>query len=320
MNIVFASHLGVQDEIFETLKTPFSGAGHRLVSDASNADVLFFHARYGWGEFDWQLLNAAIAKGLTTVVFDFLDYYGTPSLKSSWFDWGTSHNFNRLMEIPVYASQPWTKALRMIEARGMIRFYFKRQMQQSQTYPSWVYPLEQVQYRNHQFPICAAADLALRPFDLCFIGGASQVRQTMMGHLLRTNLFKIDWLFPLTRLEHAAWLDRHRQAKLFIEMDGGGWGSDRPHQLMSIAPMLKQRHDRKWVHKWEHRNNCFEIGDFHGLGVPSLLELEQLRCDLDDIALLHSVYVRGASFMSEHFSEESRAKYILSIMRDHGFY
>ena len=313
MNVAIFSPLDERDEWLSTFIGPLTEMGHRVVLDLKFADVAFLSLRWGRQDYDHDRLNAAIEWRIPFVAFDFMDY-SVFTGGSEWFEWGLSPNFCNLARHDTYSTMPWAFALRAVDKAGLLRVYFMRYVQKSQTYPKWVRPIEQAMYEGFDFPL--DKDVCERPYDLCFVGMAAQCRATLLCHLIESRLFKIDWEWPFVRMDKTPWVERHRRAKMFMEMNSGGQGSDRPYQLIRVAPMLKQRSDRLWVHNWVDGVNCLDIADVRGIPQPG--DLDKLRRLLDDKDKLQAIYETGAAWAEARFSRYARTEYVLGVLRDFG--
>lgn len=306
MNILFVKALIDNElDIFGTFENEFRAQGVRIVKDVQSADVVFFKLQCHFKPYDWNVLNAIVAKRIPVVVFDFFDY----PTGTEWFGW----NWNRIATDEFMSRQEWPKFLLMV--RDRMRLYFMRGMNLDRTYPAFVRPIEPSIYCD--FNAVSSRNLEARLNDFCFIGTTAQRRVTFVCRLIQSG-FKVDWEWPVSRLPHGVWLDRHRNAKMFIEADGGGHGSDRPYQLMAIAPMLRQASNRRMAVPWENGKHCLEIGSPGGNGDISDVQLAELKELLASPERLYSIYTAGLMHLREHFSKESRAQYVLLCMKEVG--
>jgi len=222
--------------------------------------------------------------------------------------WIGEQAWARLFCDRMLAQHDWAKFLH--SGHEQVKLYFLRSMRTTRSYPPWVQPFEPVFQGSHNY--YTAEHLAQRPFDVCFIGQCHQTRATVLCDLLANGKVKVDYAFPKVRLEFTQWLIRHSKAKMFLEADGGGHGSDRPWELMSIAPMLYQRTDRVSSAPWQENVHCHPISDLDGH--VSGFEIEQLMELLKDTDRLYSIYLAGMLHMGKYFSVAARATRVLSAM------
>ena len=189
-----------------------------------------------------------------------------------------------------------------------------RKMSKSWEYPGFVRPFELVQYPDHDFEPACKDDFNRRLHDICFIGGASPWRANLACSILTYNqeIFA-DFFFPFHRIEHEDWLNRHRAARWFIEADGGGFGSERPYQLITIAPMARMRNDQRMAHPWTDGVNCIEIGDTWGR--ISGEDGSKLWMSGD---ISHGIYLAGIQHMHDHYFPAARSAYLLEQMANAG--
>ncbi len=261
--------------------------GHSFVRHVSEADVIFVDARF-YDEY------GVLTHGLPMFVFDFWDYPACGDvLKSGWFSW----------------IQPnWLKTG---INNGTVRAYFMKNMQASQTYPAWVHPIDYAWRPEWEQPEDTYDQFAARPFDICFVGMTSPPRATALCGLIQSGRFKIDWEFYTVRYSGPVWLDRHRQAKLFIEADG--WSlPNRPQQLAWVAAMLKQNSDYRWANEWKHGKDCVRFGGHNGLLIDG--DVERISILLDNPDELYEIYRAGRETLRTHFSEEALARYVDSVL------
>ncbi len=311
MRILLASPLGRNDECLSTFVGPLQALGHSVVNDAAAADIAFLSLR--WGQKGYGIdLPAAIKLRVPFCTFDFMDY--VIAGRSEWLEWGATPNFRGLDSHPTYWNMPWKLALQAVEAAGLLKVYFMRYVQKGHAYPPWVRPIEQAMYAGSDFSL--DENVGVRPFDLCFVGTSSQYRATLICHLIESRLFKIDWEWPFQRMDWLPWVERHRRAKMFIEINGGGQGSDRPCELIRAAPMLRQRSSRQCVYDWTDGVNCLEIADDRGNPQPG--DLERLRALLDDPWSLQTIYRNGAAFAEKHLSRQARVEYVMGVLKEMG--
>jgi hypothetical protein len=100
---------------------------------------------------------------------------------------------------------------------------------------------------------------------------------------------------------------------MFLESCGAGFGSERPYQLMYIAPMLRQKNNQLIIHNFRDGIECIEVSEN-----PTTQEIEILKDILDNKDLLYETYLNGISRMNKYFNERYRSQYILNTLSKEG--
>lgn len=193
--------------------------------------------------------------------------------------------------------------------------YFMRKMDKTINYPDYVKPYEKTLYKDCQFQLVSKEELNSRHYDCCFIGNNSPQRKVFVEALINDGRLKVDvhWTDKDGKLPHDEWLNRHRQAKFFIESDGGGFGSERPHQLMTIAPMLKQNNNQLIFNDWVSGMDCVKLSE-----KPNSTDMAQLLPIIRDHGLMYSIYCKGAEKLIDFYTEEAMANYIIGVLKENG--
>jgi hypothetical protein len=204
----------------------------------------------------------------------------------AWFGWNVSRGNNPLL-------------------------YLMRKMQIHQDYPSWVHPIEHPMMED--FPLVSKEELCARPFDVCGLTNIGLTRAVAMIDLYRDGRLKLDCeIVPsYRRLDYHVWMDRHRQAKLFLEADAS-LGSERPLKLITVAPMLRVKSDHRLPFPREDMVHMVEVGDYDG--AISRADVDKILSVVSNPDLLYSIYVNGAEHMRRHYSLEARSNYVVDLI------
>jgi len=275
--------------------------GHTITENIQEAECVFFDMHSGYLPYDMAVLDLVLENRLPVVVFDAHDYHGN-STKNWYWLW----NYKTVLD------NDWVKFLTSAKDRCKV-IYFMRKIQTDNEFPDWVYPYELCQFPDHDFPLVSKDELNSRPFDACFIGAESARRRQFVDALQKEGRLKLDIQFTTERIPHDEWLNRHRQAKFFIESDGGGLGSERPYQLMSISPMLKQKNNQLIVNNFEDVVDCVILNQS-----PSRFDIEDFQVILSEAETIYNIYMKGNERMKKHFSWQARANYILDTLKQNG--
>lgn len=315
MKVFYISPIGATSPLlFETFTETLVANGHTVTGKLNEATVVFFDSHSGYLPYNWDILNYVLDNDLPVVYFDAFDYHGDSSKH-----WPLIYGVGGLAALSRY--NEWAKFLylRLIWARQTRLVYFMRKMQTNADYGSFVYPLELIQFPDHDFPLTTKEELNSRPYDACFIGAESPRRKAFIEALQKDGRLKLDIQFTTERIPHDEWLNRHRQAKFFIEADGGGLGSERPYQLMPIATMLKQGNLQLIHNDWEDMLDCVKHGIATINGVY-VYDWNKLSLVLENPDRLYSIYLRGNKKLKDYFNAEYRTNYILDVLKQNNIF
>lgn len=305
MNFFFISPIGVTTpSLYNTFEKPFSDNGHRIVNSVGEADVVFFDLHSRIHGYDLGLCSEVLRQRKPVVIFDATDY-GAMSKEV----WVGRDNWTGLLQ---YNNQDWAKFLHGCVVLGLTMVYFMRKMNKTLQYPDFVHPLELIAYPDHEFEVTTKDELFERPYDICFIGNTSPTRANLVIGLLKYKTFTIDCEFISgERIPHNEWLNRHRQAKLFIECCGGGFGSERIFQLHYIAGQLRNKSNMLRLNDFTDEVNCLEVSE-----IPTDKEVEKLLLYLNNKDKLYDLYLNGISHIKQYFNAEQRAIYVLGVIKN----
>ncbi len=299
MTIYFISPTGKSNPtLFPTMIKTLKEQGHTITNNINEATVIFFDLYSMVGTYDSEIMSCLSFK-IPIIYFDESDYGGCQDGTENWF------GFNQL-ESGNYAKNAYALSLTNCKV-----VYFMRKMDKTKTFPDHVFPYEVPYSKDHDFTPVTKEQLFKREFDLCFIGNNSPTRLIFFAAL--GDNFKIDVRLGMPKLEHYEWLERHRQSKMFVEVCGGGWGSERPQQLFSIAPMLRVKSNKLIMFDFEDCNECLEVNE-----IPTQEDINKIKIFLSDSEMLYHIYNKGIEKTKQYFSEEFRTNYILSILKQEG--
>lgn len=279
-------------DLFPSFVGTFKRDGHLFVGDIKEANIVLFDLHTRIGVYEDSIIQKAHLSQKPIVTFSEYDYGGMA--KDVWPDPLTSQQkvlFDGLDE---------TNSV-----------HFVRKMIDGENYPSNVFPYEKC--IMHDSPLVSKEDLFSRPYDLCFIGNTSPQRKSFIEGLQSSGRFKmiVHWTNEEGKMPHDEWLWFHSQAKMFIESDGGGFGSERPHQLLTIAPMLKQKNNQLVVHPFIDRVDCLEANE-----TPNPNDVDKILHYLNNQDDLFRLYLAGAENLRTNYTEEGRAKYFLEVIKN----
>lgn len=298
--------------LFDSFEATFVAQGHQFVENIHEADVVFFDLHCGFAPYSESAFGI-VTNNTPVVVFEAFDWWGTQSQPAPWHGLQSWRSVREKRE-----TQSWANALFNFLANKAVKLYFLRkgQLSQRHLYPSFVRPLGIALYPDHVFPLTSKEEFMSRPYDLCFIGAPSVCRANMVASLCKYGATAFNYKFTAFRLEHDEWLRQHRMAKMFIECDGGGFGSERPQQLITVAPMLKNRNDQWLPEPWYDMADCVEVGDEFGSLRPE--DMNKMYQVFNDPEKLYDIYRKGVEKMQRVYSEEARSLYVLNCMKEVG--
>lgn len=293
MNIIYISPKGGETpDLFNTFSKVFSANGHISTTNPNYADVCFFDFHSRIFPYDIETLGIVIKRNLPIVTFDAWDY-------------GAMAKYEYPGELPQQIKDFLNSPNKKI--------HFVRKMDKTKEYDKNVYPYELIMYSDHIFEPVTQNQLFDRAIDVCFIGNTSPERENIIEGLKKNNINGYYRFTIEKKFEHDNWLHHHKQCKMFIEASGGGFGSERPYQLMYIAPMLKVKNNQLILHNFRDGLECIEISE-----EPTIQEIKTLNDVLSDKYLLYEIYCNGIARVKKYFCADYRANYILVTLKKEG--
>jgi hypothetical protein len=303
---------------FQAIEDTMTKRGHTMLQPEriEEADVLMIDNNVwnlddgGTSPYDWPVLQSVIDRHLPVVYFDNFDHAGSDICQGRWpgsDDWRDALAYdpekNHLFHFGWLISRPGANPF----------LFFMRKMQVHQKYPDYVLPLEYPLFED--YPLVSQEELNARPFDVCGLANLSQPRKNAMDGLRADGRLKLDCelIHDTKRLTHDDWIDRHRQAKFFLEADAS-LGSERPMRLMTVAPMLRIKSDHKLPFPRTDMVHQVEIGDYDGH--IERHDVDKLLTVLNDPDLLYLIYKQGAEHMRKHYSLEARSNYVVDLIEE----
>lgn len=269
--------------LFDTFKETFENHGYVETTNADEADIAFVDLYSFVRSVNYSYVWA---RDIPMIFFDATDYGGMSK------------------ENPSYVWQ-------FIE-NERTAIVFVRKMDKTKIYPINVYPYELIQYPDHDFPPVTKEELLNREYDICWIGNESPQRRNVVKGLQDSG-FKMDvhWTNENGKLLHDEWLNRHRNAKMFLSADGGGFGDERIYQLGSIAAILKQRNNQLILNDFKDCVDCVKTDE-------TAWFFYQRENSLFSTDWLYNIYLKGIEKLHTYYNAEYRAKYILSVLKENG--
>lgn len=290
--------------LFETFKNTFLKQGHTETNDPQEADIVFFDLHSRFAPYDMAIYSEVLRRKKPVCIFDFWDYGAMSS-----DEWLGHNDWSQLLD---NSQKDWARFLHGCVELKLPMVYFMRKMDKTLKYPNLVHPLELIAYPGHEFELTTKDELFERPYDICFIGNTSPARANLITGLLKYKTFTIDCQFISgERIPHIEWLNRHRQAKLFVECCGGGFGSERIFQLHYIAGQLRNKSNMLRLNDFTDEVNCLEVSE-----IPTDKEVEKLLLYLNNKDKLYDLYLNGISHIKQYFNAEQRAIYVLGVIKN----
>lgn len=301
-------------KVLSTMEETFLEHGHKFVQSADQADIALFDLSCGDKRYDSGLLRSVVNTSAPVVAFDEFEYSNPPATDSTWLGRGTKYDIEKENE----DGAEWAFWMKQFLGRHQVKLYFIRRMPSKWIeFPDFVRPMDMIMYPGHDFTPVDEGNLSARLNDVCFLGSYHPGRENTVSGLEKTGL-KLDchWIRHDQRMSHNEWLDRHRAAKLFFSGDGPGDCSDRPHQLIYIAPMLKYRNFHRLPVQWRHGFDCIEAASEFG----EMDERDEriIRDFLESPQKLHQIYLNGIDHMHNHNTPKARTEYILRELKGVG--
>jgi len=294
MTFFFISPTGYRSpDLFDSFVSTFRKEGHLVTSDINAADIVGFDFHTRIGDYDLNVLRTVIEKKLPVFTFNEWDY--------------GSMNTTDIPPFPLTPEQG--QFLFSLERNGNKTIHFVRKLNRLERYPDNYYPYEKV--IMNEFPLTTSQELNSRPYEIVFCGNHSPSRKKVIDGLTKAG-FKVavHWTNENGKIPHKDWIELHTQGKLFLSADGGGFSDERPYQLFTVAPMLRQKNNHLQVFPFSEYTNCLAVSE-----TPTDEEISGIKSVLSDFDYLYEIYLESVDFMREHYSESARAKYILSILK-----
>lgn len=289
--------------LFDTFEPTFKANGHEIVANIESADIILYDLWCGFGEYSHHEISETHRWKKPVIVFDFHDYYSNEKILHKW---PGRNNWEAVKH------QPWAEYLRMFIDNDQAKVYFMRKMTFREKFPEWVYPIDACIYPYHDFGVSLKSDFINRPYDIAFIGAASQWRANAVSDLCKWDSLSVYNYFTFERLPHSEWLKAHWRSQMYLTGSGGGFSDERAHQLYSVAACLRLKSDHLLPYPFTHGLNCIEVGDNDGkVSANEYYKIEDYFIDEDK---LYEIYKNGYDFMKEYYSQEARAHYVLTTI------
>jgi len=291
--------------LFETFEKTFQEQGHSFVDSIEYADIIFFDFHSGLFGYDWNLINRVLELRLPVITFDAFDHFTGEGYESTF-----AQRLERDIDVQ------WNLAYRFFYVNDLVKVCFMRKMSKTVKFPSNSYPLELIQYTDHDFLLTDKVELFSRPIDICFIGNKATPRNNICEGL--SKHFKCDFVLGEERLEHNEWLNRHRRSNLFIECggggeSGGGFRSERTYQLITISPRLACYDEQLVENDFVDMEDTIIVGD--ALGRLKDGDVEKIKSVINDKDKLYDMYLKGVDRIHKYFNAEYRANYVLDVLK-----
>jgi len=278
--------------LFPTFEKTFKEKGHEFVSRIEDCDVVFFdlHSRVAeYNEDDIEWLSHCV---IPVVTFD---------------EWDRGNMSNEVWPFPL------TEQQRLVDVFiGTVQgVHFCRLMDKKQSYLKNVFPYEKPILFEE--PLLTTDELFNREYDICYIANQSPSRDAIAKALLEDGRLKCDILIGGKKLEFSDFLNRHKNAKLFISSGAGGFTDERVQCLFSVAGIIRERSNQLLLHDFIHQENCLRIDN-----PPTKQDLDNIFDVVNDKERLYEIYKNGYDFVKKYYSKEYMATYILETLKKEG--
>lgn len=196
-----------------------------------------------------------------------------------------------------------------LNREGIKAVHFVRKIDTLVKYPANVYPYEKCLYKDCDFPLTTQDELFSRPYEIFFYGNTTPRRLSVTNEL--SKHFNCDFRIAQKNLPQKEWLSRASQSKLFLTADGAGFTDERMQQLITIAPMLKQKNTHLQIAPFTDCVNCLMVSI-----EPTEEEIKGIKEVLNDKEYLYEIYRLGIEHAKKYYTEEWRALYILKVLKE----
>lgn len=283
MNIIYISNWNQENpRLFPTFKKTFEEQRHTETNKWWEATHCFLEVQSGIQNYDELTLIELSRKGVPIFCFDSRE-------------WGTMKN------------EKWFPIDLNVDV------YFIRNMNKAEEYSDNCYPFDWPYFQECNFEPTSKEELNSRPFDVSLFSVESPTRKRFIDAIIKDGRLKVNHKFldHTQRLSYVEWITEHSKAKLYISCDGGGYTNERPNQLFSIAPMLKNKSNHLPAHPFSDGFNCIEINE-----EPTEGDISKVVDILSDQDWLYKIYTNGIIHTQKYHSAEVVSNYVLQIINE----
>lgn len=207
---------------------------------------------------------------------------------------------------------PLTKQLEWIfyKSHKVKSVHFCRLLNKTKKYPDNVYPYERTIL--YQEPMLSPNDLFNREFDVVGIMNTAPQREAIKKALEEDGRLKCNIILGAEKIPLNEWINEHKRGKLFLSASGGGYSSEKPQHLFSVAAMLQERTDQLLLQEPQHIFTCIKIDS-----PPTKYDIDIIVKYVNDKELLYDIYQTNYNYMTEYYSAEYIATDILNKILKH---
>lgn len=197
-----------------------------------------------------------------------------------------------------------------IERHNIKSVHFCRLLNKSNKYPPNLFPYEKpILYQTKQL---SSEDLFNRQYDVVGIMNTAPQREAIKKALEEDGRLKCNIILGADKIPLQDWINEHKRGKFFISASGGGYSSEKPQHLFSVAAMLQENTDQLLLHEPIHLMNCIKISS-----PPTKADIDNIVDIVNNKEALYQIYEINYNFMTAFYSAEYIANFILQKILQH---
>lgn len=188
--------------------------------------------------------------------------------------------------------------------------HFCRLLNKKIKYSANVFPYERTIL--YQEPKLRPEELFNREFDVVGIMNTAPQREAIKKALEEDGRLKCNIILGADKIPLHDWINEHKRGKFFLSASGGGYSSEKPQHLFSVAAMLQERTDQLLLHEPIHLSTCIKIDSS-----PTKSDIDTIVETVKDKEKLYQLYENNYNFMTMFYSAEYISNYILQKILHH---
>lgn len=275
--IISPANVPLNPVLFPEMKPHFCAAGHTFTANMKEADCFLIDLHSRLSPYDQVHIDYILDSGKPLVIFD------------EWDRGGMSFD---LYPQPLNAQQE--QIFNHIHHKGIKNVQFCRLLNKMEERPSNLHPYEKP--FAHEEPFLTPDELFSRPYDICFIANSAPSREAIAKAIREDGRLKCDILLGGQKLEWVDFLQRHKQAKLFISSGAGGFTDERVQCLFSVSGIIRERSNQLLLHDFDC---CLRVDN-----PPTKEDLDIIYETVNDKEKLYKKYKDGYDLVKTYYSKE----------------
>lgn len=196
------------------------------------------------------------------------------------------------------------------QSSGIKSVHFCRLLDKNKPLPDNLYPYEKPYF--HDEGLLTADQLFNRPYDIVWIANTAPQRENLKKVLKSVWTARCKIILGEEKIPLQAWIDAHKEGKMFVSWSAGGYGDEKIQHLFSVAAIIKENNNQLFLHDFTHLENCIRPNPN-----PTLQDIATIFSITNDKERLYEIYKNGYEFVKKYYSKEYIAKDILEKIKIH---